>query len=183
MPVTELKNYFSDALIPAVRITRQIIATLLAAQMFIAFGLCGVVCCLSAQGAEPVQAVDSHSNHGQTVQPAETSSHCHAKAGKKASASNKTRVQAGNAAQHCHGGKLAGYSHPASAQICQCEANSQENPAFSVNQSDSTEKRVALTVLPAWQNADQSSPPPSASPPHLLPSSPPFGGYQLSLRI
>lgn len=183
-PAIELKNYFSDALIPAVRITRQIMATLLAAQIFFAFGLCGFVCCVSAQTAGPVQTVaaDSRTNHDQTaVQPAEVSSHCHAKAEKKAPVKPQPQVEV---TKHCHDDKPGGQSFAAtSARICQCDAESQPNPDVSLTQSDSLLQKCAFASLPVWQAAEQSPPQPSASPPELFSLSPPFSGYQLSLRI
>lgn len=168
---------------PTVRITKQIMTTLLAAQIFIVFGLCQVICCLSASNS-PAQtlAADSHSEHIQTIQAAETESHCHAKTEKKVSAKPPAKLKA---AQHCHGENPADDSlGAATARICQCDAISQQNPVFSLNQSDSTQQKQTLAAAPVWSVAIQSQPPaPTASPPTDNSHPPPFNGHQLHLRI
>lgn len=169
---------------PTVRITKQIITTLLAAQIFIVFGLCEVICCLSAASNSPVQALaaDSHSEHIQIVQVAETESHCHAKTEKKAPVKPPAELKT---APHCHGGNQADNSlDAATARICQCDAISQQTPVFSLNQSDSTQQKQTLSDLPVWPGVGQSSPPlPTISPPTDDSLPPPFSGHQLQLRI
>ncbi len=174
--MTELINRFTDALIPAVQITRQIMATLLAAQIFFAFELCGLVCCVSGQAVEPSRTVAQAQPE---AQPAESASHCHAKAEKKAPA--KAQL---SATPNCHGGKLGGQAFAASsARICQCDAEGQPAQDVSPMPSDSTQQKCAVAAVPLWLDVEQVSPQPSASPPKPLSSSPPFSGHQLSLRI
>ncbi len=169
---------------PTVRITKQIMTTLLAAQIFIVFGLCQVICCFSAASNSPVQATaaNSHSEHLPAIETAEAESHCHAKTEKKVSAKPPAKLKA---AQHCHGENPADDSlGAATARICQCDAISQQNPVFSLNQSDSTQQKQTLSDLPVWPGAGQSSPPlPTISPPTDDSLPPPFSGHQLQLRI
>ncbi len=169
---------------PPVRITKQIITTLLAAQIFIVFGLCEVICCLSAASGLPVQALaaNSHPEHIQPIKAAEAESHCHAKAEKKITVKPPAELKT---AQHCHGGNPADNSlGAATARICQCDAISQKNPVFSVNQSDSTQQKQTLTALPVWLGYGRLSPPkPTVSPPTDISLPPPFSGHQLHLRI
>lgn len=169
---------------PTVRITKQIITTLLAAQIFIVLGLCQVICCFSAASNSPVQATaaNSHSEHLPAIEAADAESHCHAKTEKKVSAKPPAKFKA---AQHCHGETPADDSlGAATARICQCDAISKENPVFRLNQSDSTWQKQLLAAAPVWPGAIQSQPPPpTASPPTDNSHSPPFNGHQLHLRI
>jgi len=169
---------------------KQIISTLLAVQLFVVFGLCGLVCCIPAKSEAKAkteakagtEAEDSHAHHIQTSQPAEESAHCHAKAAKKAAAA-ELQKQVVKTVPHCHGGNSSGRSVASATRICQCDANKQENPAFSVGKSDSSQQKGGMTALPFWQDVDQLPPAPSASPPSKNFKSPPFSGFQLSLRI
>lgn len=167
-----------------VRITKQIITTLLAAQIFVVFGLCEVICCLSAVSILPVQAMaaNSHSEHTKVIEAADAESHCHSKTEKKDSVKPPAELKS---AQHCHGANPADNSLGAStARICQCDAISQENPVFWLNQSGSTWQKQTLAVVPVWLGANHSHPPlPNASPPTDNSNSPPFNGHQLHLRI
>lgn len=169
---------------PFVRITKQIITTLLAAQIFIVFGLCEVICCLSAVSGLPVQATaaNSHIEHTRAVEAADAESHCHSKTEKKVPVKPLAELKI---AQHCHGGSSNDSSLGAStARICQCDAISQENRVFWLNQSDSTWQKQTLAAVPVWLVAIHSPPPlPTVSPPTDNPHLPPFNGHQLHLRI
>lgn len=164
---------------PAVRVIQKILATLLAIQLFAAFGLCGATCCrqaqpvLAAQSHSHAARTDSHANHRLAAKPAMAKGHCHSIAQKTAQSSQRE--------------KSSGQSIAITAgQHCQCSISRQESLAASLNQADSSPqkgKQFAFAAQPTWQYVDQTQPSPSVSPPPSLSHAPPFGGYQLHLRI
>jgi len=172
----------------AVRITKKIIATLLAAQLSVVFGLCGGVCCLTAPNVAAAEALPpshSHANHHQTPLPA-AKSHCHSNVEKTEPAAT-TQVGMAQPAHHRHRGNTAGRTFAlAGGQHCRCSVSSQESQPTSPAQTGSSaqkDKELALALPAAWQYADLLRPSPSASPPLTESYNPPFGGFQLSLRI
>jgi hypothetical protein len=189
-----------------VRVIKQTIATLLAIQLFIAFGLCGTLCCVPAQTEEVAETASqthphqspqtgSHSNHHQPSQPATAKSHCHTKAETSEQSSKQpgqtgakvlSRIQPVQSAHHFHNNQSAGQSIAVTSnQHCRCSISGQESLAASLKRIDSSpqkDKQFALASLPSWQ-VDQAPPLPSISPPTSLSHAPPFGGFRFSLRI
>lgn len=164
----------------AVRIIQKTLATLLAIQLFTAFGLCGAICCRQAQPAlaagpshSHASQTDSHAHHRLAAEPAMAKGHCH-------SIAQKT-------AQHHQSEKSSGQSIAIiPGQHCRCSVGSRESLMAPLNQADSSSqkgKQLAFADRPTWQYADQLPPSPSVSPPPPLSHAPPFGGYQLRLRI
>jgi len=179
---------------------------LLAIQFFIAFGLCGTLCCVPAQAAKVAETAsqshsrqslrtDAHANHHRPSQPATAKNHCHTKTETSEQSPEQpgqtiatvlSRIQPAQSAHYCHVNQSGGQSIAVtSGQHCQCSISSQQSLAASLTWIDSSpqkSKQFAPASLPSWQ-ADQSPPLPSISPPFSLSHAPPFGGFLLSLRI
>jgi hypothetical protein len=171
---------------PSVRIIRKIIATLLAAQLSVVFGLCGGVCCLTARNAAAAEAPPqshSHTDHNRTFRPAAAKGHCHHEAGKTGQVS-AIRVERPQPAHH-HTGNVTGRTIAlAGGQHCRCSVSGQESQPTSSAQTGSPahkDKDLAVGPPSAWQYADPRQPSPSVSPPSF--HAPPFSGSQLHLRI
>ncbi len=179
---------------PAVRTIRITIATLLAAQMFFTFGLCGAVCCASvnavpaAQASSPEHSHGGHSaNHESSSKPA-AKKHCHIKSEptqpEQAKDKDEHQVQANNA-HHGHANKpSAGFSAAtASQKACACDKANQ--PTFELSQSNpsSNVKQAVVDCSPLRHCVEDALPPRLALRHSFRPHSPPDSGFQLNLRI
>lgn len=157
----------------AVRIIKQTISIFLAAQLLVSFGLCGGLCCVKAAELPAPQVAE------QAAEPEENLPPCHRKKAAEKAASQQSH-------QTNTAGQAASKKHLATLLNRDCCAMKPETPdgeplpAVSAPQAG---KLVATLKTSPWDDNLIAAGLPPIPIPNLSTHSPPFGGFQLSLRI
>jgi hypothetical protein len=168
---------------------KRIITTLLALQLLVTAAVCGGVCCVADfnPAAEKTVAHPVQSKQAEPESQTE-SGHCPMHASKPERPKPQARQQhpPDSSGQSIAPQRQAKSSTAPVAHLCGCSVEREEREIIARQQRPSEQRPATQASLDAAHFSRwliETSPPQSASSPSLQSHSPPFNGFQLSLRI